>query len=203
MVTKGMVDSIKQLQVMLAFLAVASNGICSAQSQTVRMRDPMFAIHYDPAKIHFDGIPTLLNKRCPALRGVYLKGWVYAHLKKQDVEYFLVSGVVEYKSEDSKSEASQIGPEEGDGLVVELRGTKCAVDAADSVFWRDANTQRGLPPKISLSDEILYEIATEMLLRYEGAFGGKEAFLHLIGRNIRQSLPPSVAAQLAVFEKSS
>ncbi len=108
---------------LLAIVVCLSAVEMFPQSPTL-MSDPLFGITYDPQKIRFEKIPPLLTERCPGLRGRYVAAWVYGHFKTTDSEYFLVSGLMEFK-EDSPRGARTVAPEEGGGLIAALRGSAC------------------------------------------------------------------------------
>jgi hypothetical protein len=58
------------------------------------MTDPLFGISYDRQRVHFERMPSLLEKNCTRLHGRYVAAWAYGHFKTADSEYFLVSGLM-------------------------------------------------------------------------------------------------------------
>jgi hypothetical protein len=126
-----------------AMIICLSSAEMWAQSSTL-MSDPLFGITYDPQKIQFEKMPSLLTERCPRLKRRYVAAWVYGHFKTTDSEYFLVSGLME-STEDSARGARTVVPEEGSGLVVALHGSACIVDQSTT-----SSTKASIPPRARL-----------------------------------------------------
>jgi hypothetical protein len=153
-------------------------ALCSAQSMPQSpkiMGDPLFAITYDPSKVHFETMPRLLAERCPKLHGRYVAAWVYGHLKTENSEYFVVSGLME-SQEDRPGGARSIAPEDGDGLVVALQGSKCLVDQADYFFSQEINPAKTATPIIA-PPSVLTGILHDAFRRCIEAFGGRKECL--------------------------
>jgi len=180
------------LQTITIMLALLASTIASAQS---RMSDPFFAIEYDPGKIHFEEMPSLLKQTCKELHDYYAKAWVYGHLKSYNVEYFILYGYIKVPSENQPGVFS-IQREEDDGLIVALENSQCVVDQVPSVLFRQKDA------KILVPSNLLHEITAEVLERYAKAFRGKNEFLKRVTPQARASLPPIMQSQLQKFESS-
>ena len=107
----------------IGFMVILLNMQSVAQSPTL-MGDPLFGVTYDPAKVRFEEIPPLLPEKCAKLKGRYVAAWVYGHFKTTESEYFLISGLIKVQ-EDKPGGAWSISPEDDDGLIVALQGSKC------------------------------------------------------------------------------
>lgn len=166
-----------------------------AQAQK-SMTDPLFGISYDRQRVHFERMPPLLVENCPRLHGRYVAAWAYSHFKTADSEYFLISGLME-SHEDKPGGARTIAPEEGGGLVVALRGSKCLVDQADYFLTQGTNPAKNATP-IMVPTSVLTGILQNAFKRYVIAFGGKQEFLKHVKPN---AILPIVREQLEIFEK--
>ncbi|HKN74035.1 MAG TPA: hypothetical protein VJW94_02570 [Candidatus Acidoferrum sp.] len=161
-----------------------------------RMTDQLFGISYDPKKVHFERMPPVLAEKCPRLQDRYVAAWVYGHLKTADSEYFLISGLMEFQ-EDKPGGAHTIAPEEGDGLIVALRGSQCLVDQASYFFDQSINPAKTATP-IMVPKSVLTGILQESFKRYVIAFGGKQEFL----KRVKPSAAlPFVREQIEIFER--
>jgi hypothetical protein len=165
------------------------------------MTDQLFGISYDPEKVHFERMPPTLPGKCPRLQGRYVAAWVYGHFKTADSEYFLISGLMEFQ-EDKPGGARTIAPEEGDGLVVELRGSQCLVDQAGYFLMQGVNPGKTATP-IMVPKSVLTGILQDSFKRYVVAFGGRQEFLSRVKPIKPNALLPIVREQLEIFEKDS
>jgi hypothetical protein len=178
--------------VLFCFLAVVM-----AQKQKL-MADPLFGISYDQYRVHFERMPSLLEKKCTWLHGRYVAAWAYGHFKSVDSEYFLISGLME-SQEDEPRGARTIAPDEGGGLVVALQGSKCLVDQSEYFLTQGTNPAKKATP-IMVPREVLIGIVQDAFKKYAIAFGGKQEFLKHVKPN---ALLPFVREQLETFEKDS
>ncbi|HVO79154.1 MAG TPA: hypothetical protein VMT28_00405 [Terriglobales bacterium] len=177
------------------------NGAVAADPQPMpsKIVDPFFLIPYDPAKVHFEQMPTLVRDRCPELRRRYFRAWVYSHARTDDAEYFILYGQIRVPSE--KHPGQFTTPlEDDDGLIVALRGNECLVDQWQFFLRKKINPAKAATP-IPASDDDLDAIAADLLRRYQKAFGGKKSFLDRITPEARHELPPVVLKQLEMFER--
>lgn len=170
-----------------------------AGAQRQMMTDQLFGISYDPQKIHFEKMPNELVTHCPKLQARYVAAWVYGHLRTSDSEYFLIYGLME-SQEDSPRGAHTITPEEGDGLVVVLRGSQCLVDQAGFFLMQKVNPGKTATP-IMVPGSVLTGILEDSFKRYVLAFGGREEFLRRVKPIKANALFPMVREQLEVFRK--
>jgi hypothetical protein len=178
---------------LLVFVGLTTSVGASAQ---VRMTDQLFGISYDPDKVHFDKMPPVLAQKCPRLQGRYVAAWVYGHFKTPDSEYFLISGLMEFQ-EDKPGGARTIAPEEGDGLVVVLRGSQCLVDDAGYFLMQEVNPGKTATP-IMVPASVLTGILQDSFRRYVIAFGEKQEFL----KRVKPSAAlPFVREQFEIFAK--
>jgi hypothetical protein len=177
------------------------NGAVAAGSQSTpsKIVDPFFLIPYDPAKVHFERIPTLVRDRCPELRRLHATAWVYSHVRADDAEYFILYGQIRVPSENHPGQFTT-PLEDDDGLVVALRGKECLIDQWQFFLRKKTNPAKTAIP-IPVSDKDLDAIAADLLQKYKKAFGGKENFLDRITPEARHELPPVVLKQLEMFEK--
>lgn len=185
---------------MLRLLISVANVVVLLSSALVMAEslvDPFFAIKYNPAEIHFEPMPAIIKNHCPELRRDYAKAWVYAHTKTADTEYFIIYGYMNAQDHSGKVSAY---PEEDDGLIVALRGSKCLVDQWQFFLRKEINPAKNATP-IRASDDVLNQLAADLLRRYERAFGGKEDFLRKVNPRSRQELPPVVRAQFEAYSK--
>jgi hypothetical protein len=181
---------------LMGAVVVLSSMEALAQSPQL-MSDPLFGILYDPQKVHFDKIPPLLVDKCPALRERYVAAWVYGHLKTADTDYFLISGLMEFR-EDKPGGSRTIAPEEGDGVAVALRDSKCLVDQADYFLTQDINPAKHATP-ITAPEAVLNGILADAFRKYVAAFGGKQDFLKHVKPDAIAT--PIVRKQLEIFYK--
>lgn len=175
-------------------LCLLAAGAASAQHTT---SDPLFGIQYDPQKVHFEKMPAHLTNACKELRTLYVAAWSYGHFQTADAEYFLIAGLVQFHDEET-GRATSIGPEEDDGLLVELRGSRCRVGGAN---WSlPENVAEGATsPTVPLS--VMNGILWDAFRKFTIAFGGKQRFLEQFKGIRRDALLPLVRQQLAIFEK--
>lgn len=90
-----------------------------------------------------------------------------------------------------------IAPEEGEGLIVALRGSQCLVDQAGYFFDQSINPAKTATP-IMAPKSVLSGILQESFKRYAIAFGGKQEFL----KRVKPSAAlPFVRGQLEIFER--
>jgi hypothetical protein len=166
---------------MRLLLAGALTVVLFAATSTApspKMSDPLFAIEYDPQKVHFEKIPSLLAARCESVRGYYVAAWVYGHLKSTNSEYFFISGLITYHADDATGAATDIGPEEDDGLIVALQGSQCLVDQAGYFFSQQINPARGATP-IKAPESVVNKILQDAFETEAKAFGARERYLKL------------------------
>jgi len=180
----------------LLLLCFAAEFVAHAQKV---MGDPLFGIAYDPQQVHFEEMPPVLTQKCPRLRGRYVAAWVYGHFKTYDSEYFVISGLVEFHEEKPRA-ARAIAPEEGDGLIVALRGSQCLVDQADYFFDQGINPAKNATP-IIVPTVVLTGILQDAFERCSSAFGGRQECLK---RAHPDAIGPSIIRkQLEAFRKGS
>jgi hypothetical protein len=168
-----------------------------AQSPTL-MGDPLFGIAYDPQKVHFEELPAGLQQKCAKLKGRYVAAWIYGHFKTTDSEYFLISGLMEFQ-EDKPGAGRSISPEEDDGLIVAIQGSKCLVDQAGYFYYQEINTAKNATP-IKAPASVVSGILQDAFSRDVSAFGGRQEFLKQVDRD---ALLPIVRTELEKFEKES
>lgn len=190
------------------------------------MFDPLFAISYDPQRVHFDLAPASISESCKDLRGRKL--WVYAEWNSDETKYFIVSGfIVNHPDGPGKGD---ISPDE-DGVAVALRGSQCTIDdAAWTMSGQVDNAQKtklpdafqeSLPghgaPRICdkygtchyavrsrQAEAILRGLASDALERFSKAFGGKQAFLNLLQKSgSHPDLSPVLRSRLDEYRKSN
>lgn len=125
------------------------------------MSDPLFGITYNPQQVHFERMPASLSTNCPRLRGRYVEAWIYGHLKTAESEYFLISGLIEIQ-EDKSEGFRTIAPEEGDGVIVAVRRSKCLIDQTDYFFTQNVNPAKQATP-IKAPESVLNEILADAL----------------------------------------
>jgi hypothetical protein len=179
------------------WLVIISVGLISTtmEGQTrALMSDPLFAIHYDTQKGHFEMMPASLLKGCPELHNQYVEGWLYAHARTAGAEYFIVSGTVKSHDQENGQETGAVHPDIT-GAIVALRGSTCSVKAQDSFYWINDS------PVWNLPEAALNEMAMDALHRYTKAFGGKRKFLKSVTH--RERLAPVLRKQLDIFERQS
>ncbi len=181
---------------MSAVVIICSGVMGLAQSRKL-MVDPLFAISYNPQNVRFESLPASLVGKCPELRGRYTQGWVFGHLKTAaDSEYFLISGMVQYRDAVTGAPTS-IAPDETAGLAVAFLGSKCLVDQADYFLTQKINPANSATP-IMASESVLTGILKDAFKRYAEAFGGKKTFLKLAHEDAIG--PPVVLEQLKLYK---
>jgi hypothetical protein len=174
-------------------LGLIATAAASAQHM---MSDPLFGISYDPQKIHFEKMPLRLTQVCGELRGRYVAAWSYGRFQDADGEYFLISGLMEFHSEEPDGVTS-IAPEEGEGLLVELSASRCYVNEAN---WSTPEEVRkgATPPPIPPA--VMNGLLSDAFKKYTIAFGGKQEF----SRHIKPGVAfPYVDRQVEIFAKRS
>ncbi|HLK04630.1 MAG TPA: hypothetical protein VKT53_09340 [Candidatus Acidoferrum sp.] len=184
-----------------SFVLALSGAWKTATAQTfpASVKDPFFGITYSPANVHFDAMPLAIGKRCKDIkRWRYVHSWIYSHVKKSEAEYFIVYGFI--RAEDEKNpNGFSVVPEDDDGLIVELRSDGCKVDQWQFVLQRETHPTKDKP--ILLSDQLMDELAANLLARYARAFGGKKNFLSHLTEKAKDELPQSLRGQLEKFEQ--
>jgi len=115
---------------MLCWLTlIASIQLAAAQksSQTRReqvlLEDPIFGISYSPSLARYEEADLLLKKKCRLGSDPI---WIYAHVRKEDSDYFIVTG-------------EQLPEYESEGSSLWVKGAECRDDLS---AW----TLSGLPP---------------------------------------------------------
>jgi hypothetical protein len=106
---------------------IASNEASAQQraNHTI-LEDPMFGLSYDYTKIHYEQLSDSVGSVCRNL----VKGgryWIFAHIKRDSGNYYVVMGVVPKQSGDSL------------GIALWIRTSEC--DGEDSLWM-----QSGLTP---------------------------------------------------------
>jgi len=186
----------------LCVVSLCCSGMVLGQTQKQKpMTDPLFGISYDRQRVHFERMPSLLEKNCTRLHDRYVAAWAYGYLKTPDSEYFLISGLMK-SQEDEPRGARTIAPDEGGGLVVALQGSKCLVDQTEYFLTQGTNPAKKATP-IMVPREVLTGILQDALKKYEIAFGGKEEFLKRVKPIKPNALLPIIREQLEKFEKDS
>jgi hypothetical protein len=162
----------------------------------VMMTDPLCGISYDPQTVHFEKLPARLVKLCPDLRGRYVAAWTYGSFKANGTEYFLLSGLMEFHEEKPRG-ARSIAPDEGDGLVAAIQGSKCIVDQTGYFLMQTVNTANGATA-IMVPRPVVTGVLQDAFKRYVVAFGSKEEFLKHVKA---KALLPIVREELESFER--
>jgi hypothetical protein len=175
-------------------LCLLAAGAALAQHMT---SDPLFGIQYDPQKVHFEKMPARITNACKELRTRYVAAWSYGHFQTANAEYFLIAGLVQFHDEET-GRATSIGPEEDDGLLVELRGSRCRVGVANWSLPEDV-ARGATPPTVPLA--VMSGILWDAFRKFTIAFGGKQRFLQQVKRIKQGALLPLVRQQLAIFER--
>lgn len=170
----------------------------TAKAQRV-VGDPLLGIEYDPGKVHFEKLPPALREKCPRLRGRYVRAWLYGHFKTADTEYFVISGLV-HTHEDKPGGKQTIAPEEGDGVVVALRGAVCLLDQTDYFFAQESNPAKHAT-SIVAPTPVLIEIITDAFRRCIVAFGDRHECLKQV--HVDAIGPPIVRRQIEIFKNDS
>lgn len=181
---------------LLSVLILSLIAVGATRAQHM-MSDQLFGIQYDPQKVHFEKMPTSLVSRCHELRGRYVAAWVYGHFQAGDAEYFLISGLMKFHSEEPAGGTS-IAPEEDDGLAVALRGSTCLVDEAGYFLSQQINPAKKATPIVA-PPAVISGILQDSFKRLVSAFGSKQEFLKRVKRGV--AIPP-IDEQLEVFKKN-
>jgi hypothetical protein len=156
------------------------------------MTDPFFGISYDPESVKFEHAPATVNNACSQIHNE--RTWIFAHLKKEGVEYFIVSGFARV-CPDGPGQCD-VGPNIT-GTIIALRGSKCSAEAADGFYWRKDD------PLWDLSEAALDGMARDAVQRYAEAFGGKRNFMDHLSPRAREHSEPAIRKQLELLEKES
>ncbi len=183
----------------MSLALLASPAAITGSQQRIAMADPLFGIPYDPQEVRFEEAPAKIRRFCPYLRDQKLwtgKLWIYAHLKTEDAEYFVVSGYMTIYPDGP----GPVSSEPGDGTAVALRGRKCTVD--NSEYFLRGEAPAGEQRIIQVDGSVLNRIAADALQRYANAFGGKNNFLKHVTEKDRKAVPPVLRKQLELFEKN-
>lgn len=187
-----------ELKPIYLILLVALLGAIGEAQVPKLIDDPLFGISYDPQKVHFERVPPLLSQKCTSVRERYVVAWVYGHFQAADAQYFLVSGLMQ--SRDEETGALTVAQEEGDGTVVALRSSKCLMDQADYFFSQGVNPAKDATP-IMVPKSVLRGVLQDAFKRYSNAFGGREKFVAKV--KIGAIAVPIVREQLEIFENHS
>lgn len=172
-------------------LAFCTTVALVAQAQEP-MTDPFFGISYDPGSVKFEQAPAAVNNACSQIHNE--RTWVFAHLKKENVEYFIVSGLARVCPD---------GPGHCDlapnitGTIVALHGSKCSTEAADGFYWRKDD------PLWDLPEAALDGMARDAVQRYAAAFGGKKNFMDHLSPKVREHSDLVMRKQLDLLDKES
>ena len=180
----------------LILLVLCVGPVCTRAGEIAKsMQDPIFAIRYDPSRIVFEPMPSVLPEHCSDLQHRYVKAWTYGRTKTRDAEYFIVSGLMRSYEKGSGRESVPVHSDIN-GLLVALSAdhSRCAVKAVDGFYW----TRDEKDPLWNFAESAL---ASDALHRYANAFGGKDTFLKNIRH--RERLAPVMREQLEIFEKQS
>jgi hypothetical protein len=187
---------IRTFRYTVAILLIGVAATTAAPQHQRQMTDQLFGVSYDPQKVHFDKMPPELADKCPGLQHRYVAAWIYGHFKTSESEYFLISGLMKFHNEKG---APTIAPEEDNGLVVALEGSRCMSDEAGYFLTQTVNTGKGAT-SVMVPTAVVDGILQDAFKRYSVAFGGKQAFLARVKRNVAL---PVVQEQLDVFAKKS
>ncbi len=187
------------LPILLGLLIFSGAAGAGSESVPSKIVDPFFLIPYDPAKVRFEPMPAVVKDRCPELRRLYVRAWVYSHAKTDDAEYFIVYGQIRVSSEKHPGQFTT-SLEDDDGLVVALRGKECLIDQWQFFLRKKINPAKTATP-IPASDKDFDAIAADLFRKYQKAFRGKKGFLDRVTPDARHDLPPVVLKQLEIFEK--
>src|SRR5262249_21592490 len=183
---------LRLLSIGLLFLSLKPGEAKAEQ----KMLDPLFGIAYDPQQIHFDLVPEAISKLCPGYRGKRM--WVYAHFKKAETEYFIISFFAKYYPDGPGRASIAADP----GTAIALRGNECRDDQSDWVMLGQVNPGNKKP--IIVDEAILDGLASDALERYTKAFGGKEKFLAALNENPSPGdIAPVLQKHLDQFMKQS
>ena len=190
----------------IAYMAILLScyPCCTAQ-ESASMIDPLFHISYTPKQVSFEVAPAKIVDNCEGMRSRN-KIWVYAHMKSNDVEYYIVSGFVNAYP-DVPEPGARILDDEADeiGTVIAFSGNKCVSVSADWFLGGlSLSNQKDYPPtneykellpkfwvrvvcnrqgncdsllKSSVEEAIMEGLMADALKRYIKAFGGEEQLI--------------------------
>ena len=176
--------------VVLCFIFCTTVAL-SAQTQQP-MTDPFFGISYDPGIVKFEQAPPTVNNACSQIHDE--RTWVFAHLKNEDVEYFIVSGFARVCPDGSAPCA--VAPNIT-GTIVALRESKCTAEAADGFHWQKND------PLWNLSEASLDLMARDAIRKYIKAFGGRTQFLERLPPKALEYSDPIMRKQIELIENES
>lgn len=106
------------LQVLAVIAIAMGNAQQRSQPRPTRVEDPVFGIHFDYTKIHYEPLPLAVRRACEG----YETGsfWTFAHAKKDGKDYYVTLGVRPDQDGDSL------------GVILEVEGATC--DGEDSTW---------------------------------------------------------------------
>jgi hypothetical protein len=160
-----------------------SIATCATGAQ---IRDPIFGIAYDPNTVHFEVAPAAISRACPDLRTPASKGdlRVYAHFRNGNTDYYIVQGTFD-----------------DFGTAVAIRGSQCTEVDSDRFLVEGVSTLTGEREGISVADNqrIMDGIASDILVRYSKALGGKGHLLKAV-ENSYDGMPPVLRRSLERYK---
>jgi len=119
--------SFRKMLCCLTLIASVQSALAQKSSpirkEQALLEDPIFGISYSPSQARYEEAPLLLKKRCRLGNDPI---WIYAHVRKDDSDYFIVTGY-------------QLPEYEPEGSSLWVEGAECRDDLS---AW----TLSGLPP---------------------------------------------------------
>lgn len=161
-----------------------------ATSADRKIFDPIFGVPYDFVKANFERAPRNVYELC---RINAKKLWVFGSASSQGSEYYIVSGLY-FSSGDGGGKTIESGVA---GEVVEIHGNSCVAVSAEIVLWKLPQRSK-IDKHLVLSDQVLENLASDVVRRYSQAFAGKENFVRLLKDNKVKlnSLPPIIEGKI-------
>ena len=171
-----------------ALLILATSSASAAGSAPRTLRVPVVGLRYEIAALHFDPLPTEVQRKCPTLaddenmRGVF---WIYGSARDGSRTYYLVGGY----GIRSHPEAPTFPRYEtfDSGIVFRIDGNDC-------VIFGDANEVFETRYLAETPQPMLQQLAANLALRLAQVVGGKDALAAALRR--QQLNPAAVSPEL-------
>lgn len=176
-----------------AFLVLGNAAVFAADPAPRIVREPVFGLHYELARVKFDPLPPQVLSNCETLtdtENLHSVWFVYGQARDASGRIFYVTGGYDVWLDGRP--AHQRFETEDLGLVLRVDGSTCEpLDPARDVF-----DQRNFDD--ALTPPILGQLATDVVRRLERAFGGPARLkVELHNQHINlDMLPPELGAAM-------
>lgn len=185
---------------LVGLLALPSVSFSGAKQKELQTFDPIFGIAYYPSKVKFDPAPEEVFE-CRDLKEPRRKLWLFGETVNRGKTFLYLYGLVEVDF--GAGPTGDFEAQNDDGIIVILAPSGCRNIGAGSILTTEDKYRRKAA-ELGLTEEVVSELLSDLVLREVKAFGGASKFLAKVkATGVRDAdLHPQVRAKLQELRKS-